>query len=47
MDMIPLKAMARSSGSPREIRRRSAVPCVLYGNEVKNTALQCAALELT
>jgi len=48
MEMIPLKATARSSDvSVNDMRRKGGVPCVLYGNEVKNAALQCAVNELT
>lgn len=47
MDMIPLKATARKQGSASVLRHGGAVPCVLYGNEVKNASLQCALLELT
>lgn len=47
MDMVPLKATARGTGSPKEIRRANGVPCVLYGNEVKNTQVQCVSMELT
>ncbi|MDD5751759.1 MAG: 50S ribosomal protein L25 [Candidatus Peribacteraceae bacterium] len=48
MEMIPLKATARSSDvSANDLRRKGGVPCVLYGNEVKNAVLQCAVNELT
>lgn len=48
MEMIPLKATARSSdASTNDLRRKGGVPCVLYGNEMKNASLQCAVNELT
>ncbi|MFH0851306.1 MAG: 50S ribosomal protein L25 [Candidatus Peregrinibacteria bacterium] len=47
MEMVALKATARTQGSPKELRRANGVPCVLYGNEVKNTRMQCASMELT
>ncbi|MDD5041739.1 MAG: 50S ribosomal protein L25 [Candidatus Peribacteraceae bacterium] len=47
MEMVSLTATARAKGTPSEIRRGNGVPCVLYGNEVKNTQMQCASLELT
>ncbi|MFH1444836.1 MAG: 50S ribosomal protein L25 [Candidatus Peregrinibacteria bacterium] len=45
--MVALKAMARSEQSPNDIRRANSVPCVLYGNEVQNTTMQCGSIELT
>jgi len=48
MDMVSLKASARASeASAKELRRGSIVPCILYGNEVKNTMVQCGENELT
>jgi len=47
MEMVSLKATARAKGTPNEIRRANGVPCVLYGNEVKNTQVQCVSIELT
>jgi len=47
MEMIALKATARSKGTPNDIRRANGVPCVLYGNEVKNTSVECVSLEIT
>lgn len=42
MDTVALSVQARSSDlSPRQIRAEGKVPCVVYGNEVKNTSLQC------
>jgi large subunit ribosomal protein L25 len=47
MDMVPLKATARTAEvSPKDLRKRNSVPCVLYGNEVKNTMVQCGENEL-
>ncbi|MEI8230005.1 MAG: 50S ribosomal protein L25 [Candidatus Peregrinibacteria bacterium] len=46
--MVPLKASARDlKVSPGDIRRSNAVPCVIYGNDVANTALSCVANEIT
>lgn len=46
MDMVPLKATARSlDRAAKEVRTRGSVPCVLYGN-TKHTTLQCAVNEL-
>jgi large subunit ribosomal protein L25 len=47
MEMVPLKASARAKGNPNELRRANAVPCVLYGNAVKSTNIQCVSMELT
>jgi len=48
MEMVPLKATARAQeASARVLRRNGSVPCVVYGNEVKNTSVQCVANELT
>ena len=42
MDMVALPTLARPSKvSPRNLRREGKVPCVVYGNEVKNTTLCC------
>ncbi len=47
MEMVPLKATARTKATPNEIRRAHGIPCVLYGNEVKNIQVQCVSMELT
>ncbi|MDO8468625.1 MAG: 50S ribosomal protein L25 [Candidatus Peribacter sp.] len=47
MEMVPLKAKARGQQTPNELRRANGVPCVLYGNEVKNTQVECVSMELT
>lgn len=42
MDTVALSVQARSSElSARQLRVEGKVPCVVYGNEVKNTSLQC------
>lgn len=42
MQMVPLSASARTKDvSARALRRGGQVPCVLYGNKVANTMLQC------
>ena len=42
MDMAVLPTQARPADvSPRNLRREDKVPCVVYGNEVKNTSLCC------
>jgi large subunit ribosomal protein L25 len=47
MEMVPLRATARTQEkSAKEVRRGGAVPCILYGNEVKNTALQCGVNDI-
>ncbi len=47
MQIIPLKAEARKKEQAAGTLRRSGkVPCVLYGNKVKNTTLQCDHSEL-
>jgi len=47
MEMVPLKAKARGQQTPNELRRANGVPCVLYGNEVQNTQVECVSMELT
>jgi len=47
MEMVALKATARGTQTPKEIRRANGIPCVLYGNDVKNTQVQCVFVELT
>lgn len=47
MEMVALKATARGKQTPKELRRANGVPCVLYGNEVKNTQVECVSIELT
>lgn len=47
MEMISLKAQARSAdSSAKVIRRQSLVPAVVYGNEAENTSIQCDYSEL-
>lgn len=42
--MIPLAASPRRPGAkPNAIRRSGGIPCVLYGQKVENTLLECAA----
>jgi len=42
MGMPTLSVQARStSETPRNLRAKNTVPCVVYGNEMKNTAIQC------
>lgn len=42
MDMVPLSAQARvSDKTSKQLRRDDTVPCVLYGNKMENTSLQC------
>lgn len=44
MAMIPLAASPRQLGvKPNALRRSGGIPCVLYGQKVKNTLLECAA----
>ncbi|MBI2117850.1 50S ribosomal protein L25 [Candidatus Peregrinibacteria bacterium] len=44
MAMIPLVASPRQSGAkPNALRRSGSIPCVLYGQKVENTLLECAA----
>lgn len=43
MAMIPLTVSARRSGTKASLLRRlGSVPCVLYGQKVENTLLECA-----
>jgi len=45
--MIPLAASKRQSGvKPNALRRSGGIPCVLYGQKVENTLLECAASAL-
>ncbi|PIR49491.1 50S ribosomal protein L25, partial [Candidatus Peregrinibacteria bacterium CG10_big_fil_rev_8_21_14_0_10_54_7] len=47
MDMIPLKVSARDNAFKAKVLRKSnQVPCVVYGNEVKNMSLQCGYNDL-
>ncbi len=47
MEMIPLKAAARDEAKkPNQLRTAGSVPCIIYGNEVKNTTIQCEEREL-
>lgn len=47
MDKINLKAEKRVAGAKaRAMLNSGQVPCVLYGNEVENTVLQCSATEM-
>lgn len=47
MQTISLQATARSSDvSARELRSKNIVPCILYGNEVKNQPLECGSAVL-
>ena len=42
--MIPLKVSARRSGAKASLLRRlGTIPCVLYGQNVSNTLLECSA----
>lgn len=44
MAMIPLMVAARRSGAKASLLRRSgSIPCVLYGQKVENTLLECPA----
>ena len=48
MQMVPLSSSARSKDvSGWSLVRSGSVPCVVYGNEVKNTSLSCRAADLT
>lgn len=43
MATVPLTATARTSEQvAKELRNAGQVPCVLYGNDVDNTSLQCS-----
>lgn len=47
MDKVPLKAQVRSADAvASELREQSVVPCVVYGNDVENTSIQCDYSEL-
>jgi large subunit ribosomal protein L25 len=47
MEMISLKAKARSADtSAKVLRRESIVPGVVYGNEAENTSIQCDYSEI-
>ena len=47
MDTVALTAQARdTSKTPQVLRRANAVPCVLYGNDIDNTQIQCVYNEL-
>lgn len=47
MDTVSLETQARSADEKAaDVRRAGNVPCVLYGNDVENTSLQCAHNEL-
>lgn len=47
MAMIPLMVAARRPGAKASLLRRSgSTPCVLYGQKVENTLLECSALVL-
>lgn len=42
MDMVPLKASARDlSVAAKAMRRDKKVPCVVYGHDMKSTAVTC------
>ncbi|MDB4978521.1 MAG: ribosomal protein [Candidatus Peribacteria bacterium] len=42
MDIIPLTVTARdTSKSPKQLRKAGHIPCVVYGNSVTNTPIQC------
>ena len=42
MEMIALTVQARTKEStPQQLRRQDVVPCVIYGNDVANTQVQC------
>ncbi|MDD5624014.1 MAG: 50S ribosomal protein L25 [Candidatus Peribacteraceae bacterium] len=46
MEMVPLTATARAKETAATLRRKGQVPCVLYGNEVQNSPLQCVYNDL-
>lgn len=40
--MIPLTVTVRdSSKSPKQLRKEGIAPCVVYGNDIKSTLIQC------
>jgi len=47
MDMVSLSAAARTKDKkPNALKKEGRVPCVLYGNDVENTALECTHGEI-
>lgn len=47
MDTVALSAAARSTDvTAKKLRESDLVPCVLYGNNVENTLLQCVEIDL-
>lgn len=48
MDMVHLSTAARQTDlTTRNLRRSGQVPCVVYGNNVKNESFQCELVALT
>ncbi len=47
MEMIPLKALARDEKKkPNQLRSSGSIPCIIYGNDMKNAPIQCEEREL-
>ena len=47
MEMVSLSVQARTKdASPKQLRKDSVVPCILYGNDTENMPVQCEHNEL-